>query len=262
VGYTKQYLGAVYAKKRQYLKAEKELSDAVDIETRAFGATHGTVADALTMLGILYFEMGHFSRAEPLFERAANISEAEDGPDSPVYALDLDRLAEVAAELGDYPRAEGYYLKALSIQEKRLPPGHIETARTKLGLGKLHMFMGDIDGAGPLLDAASTVMQQASKNSSDLAEALRAMADFRFRKGDIDGAEERLNRALAVDAAHLGPDDPKIADYEARIAQFEEARGKLADAEKIAQKALSLREKVLGKDHPTVAASLRDVASL
>jgi tetratricopeptide (TPR) repeat protein len=75
-------------------------------------------------------------------------------------------------------------------------------------------------------------------------------------------AEPLFQRALALRAKVLGPEDPDVAQSLNNLGALYRAEGKYAQAEPLSQRALAIWEKALGPEHPNVATSLNNLAGL
>jgi hypothetical protein len=87
-------------------------------------------------------------------------------------------------------------------------------------------------------------------------------ADALLRGGDLEGASETLEQALAAARAILGAEHPDVAELTSRLSLLYLYRNDVGRAEQLAESALALREKHYGKYHPAVASSLMDLASI
>ena len=99
----------------------------MEIDEKALGTDHPSVARDLNNLGLLYKALGDYDKAEPLYERALEIDEKVLGPDHPNVAIRLNNLGSLYNNLGDYDKAEPLYKRALEINEKALGPDHPST---------------------------------------------------------------------------------------------------------------------------------------
>jgi tetratricopeptide (TPR) repeat protein len=75
-------------------------------------------------------------------------------------------------------------------------------------------------------------------------------------------AEPLLRRALAIDEAAYGPDQPSVAADLNSLAALLQATNRLVEAEPLMRRALAIDEAAHGPDHPTVAITLNNLALL
>jgi tetratricopeptide (TPR) repeat protein len=78
-------------------------------------------------------------------------------------------------------------------------------------------------------------------------------------QGDLAGARDAYERALAIDEAVFGPDHPKVATDVNNLGLVLQDQGDLTGARAAFERALAIDEAVFGPDHPNVA---RDVNNL
>ena len=78
---------------------------------------------------------------------------------------------------------------------------------------------------------------------SNLGSVLQAL-------GDLPGAREQLERALAISEAALGPDHPDVGIRRNNLGSVLQALGDLPGAREQYERALAISEAALGPDHP------------
>jgi len=81
-------------------------------------------------------------------------------------------------------------------------------------------------------------------------------------KARLAEAEPLSRRALVIDEATLGPDDPAVARGLHNLALLLQHANRLDEAEPLCRRALAILEKSLGPDHPNVAPVLNNLSSL
>jgi MYXO-CTERM domain-containing protein len=255
-------LGALYRKQKNYPKAIEVLERALKILADFWGTPNSQVLSAMSDLAGTYVTVGDLGRAEPLYARIVAIHEKSDD-ESVSFGTALFNLALVLDEKGDISRAEPLYRRSQEIREKHFPPGHIEIARSKLGLGRLLLTKGALSDARPLLLEAFDVWEKThGAESREVAGPLAVIGELHRKTGALALAETLVTRALAINEKARGADDPSTADSRMSLGRIVETRGDPARAEQLYQRALAAREKTFGKDHPAVADSLFKLAEL
>lgn len=101
-------LGRGYFEKRQYVEAERYLSQVVE-RSQSF-------ADVYNMLGVIYHDQGHFARAQRAFEAALRLN--------PAYTDAALNLAVIYNDMGKYREAKEVYQAAVSRQ--RTSPSRLD----------------------------------------------------------------------------------------------------------------------------------------
>jgi len=80
--------------------------------------------------------------------------------------------------------------------------------------------------------------------------------------GDLPGAREQLERALAITEAALGPDHPDVATRRGNLGSVLWDLGDLPGAREQLERALAISEAALGPDHPNVRTLRRNLGSI
>jgi hypothetical protein len=80
--------------------------------------------------------------------------------------------------------------------------------------------------------------------------------------GDLPGAREQYERALAISEAALGPDHPNVGIRRGNLGGVLRDLGDLPGAREQYERALAISEAALGPDHPTVHALRRHLDSV
>lgn len=75
-------------------------------------------------------------------------------------------------------------------------------------------------------------------------------------------AEPHIRRALKLDEARYGPDNPHVAIRLNNLVSLLQDTNRLAEAEPLMRRALQINEANFGPDHPSVALCLNNLASL
>lgn len=144
-------------------------------------------------------------------ESAADRGQADEAMAQAEIALALCPQGVEAAR-GHFIRARAYLLMganesaegALALAEAELPPGlsALRGALHMTGFFAIAYWRGDMEAAAEHLAVAVRAFEQAGQRG-DLAEALNRQGVLRMAVGDLEGAQERLQAALAI-ARELG----------------------------------------------------------
>jgi MYXO-CTERM domain-containing protein len=239
------------------------LKRALALYENVLGASHPTIAKALSNLAVLYRERGDYAQAEGLLQRALTVREKELGPDHPGVASSLNELSVLYRTKGDYAQAESLAERALALQEKALGPDDPDVAQSLTTLAVLCGDKGDYTRSESLHKRALALREKAlGEGHPDVALSLNNLAALYRATGDYAQAELLSERALAIQEKALAPDHPAIALALNNLAVLYGKKGDYARAEPMHQRALAIRRKVLGPEHPDVAQTFHDLASL
>ncbi len=116
----------------------------------------------------------------------------------------------------------------------------------------------------PLQAHAAALVNHASDIPApkDLSWLLSALALLLNTKSMHVQAEPHIRRALKLDEAHYGSDNPHVAIRLNNLVSLLQDTNRLAEAEPLMRRALQINEASFGPDHPSVAGCLNNLASL
>lgn len=270
-------------------RASGNFGQAESLARIALEATHGQVADLLTLLGTIYEDMGETREAIACHHESLARREV-DAPDDPATALSRSRLARGLGDLGDFEGAERLHGAALagvrqSGDRMAVITALADFATTRMNEGRLVEAQRMLEEAMALLEDSGALSRPVvTALASELGECLarrgrheraerlygRAMALMReqdramgplygfvlLKQGalasDVGRPEEALvslREAQAVLEAVLGPRHPAIAEALVGIARIERAAGNPGGSVDAARRALAIRCSHLPDDH-------------
>lgn len=124
----------------------------------------------------------------------------------------LLREAELAQRLGDGARADAELARALALR-RAAPAAHpLDLAATLAAAADGHLAAGRYAEAMATQRESATLFQQVrGPRHTDIARGEQAMGEILRAAGDLDAAQQRLQRALELRRALLPPDHPDIA---------------------------------------------------
>ena len=173
--------------------------------------------------------------------------------DPVLLAASLSGLGEAIGLLGDHAAARGHLEEALALQ-RRLPHDVVALTRTLLTLGRTLLALDDAAGASLHLDAASQLLQQASRGGVPhpvLGYIKRDLGSAFAKLGRSAEALGSYEQALVLRRAALGSDAfPEIASLLSDIGQILSALGRHVEARARFEQALSLLRAMQAADSP------------
>lgn len=124
----------------------------------------------------------------------------------------LLREAELAQRLGDGARADALLVQALALR-RETPAAHpLDLAATLAAAAEGHLAAGRYGEAmATQRESAALFLQVRGPMHTDIARGEQAMGEILRAAGDLDGARQRLRRALEQRGALLPPEHPDIA---------------------------------------------------
>ena len=226
-----------------------------------FGSTHPSLGLSLRNFGKVLIEAGEYESAISPIERAVALHEQDLGGSQVELAEDLDVLVQGLTLIETYDRALTTNDRALDIKEKQLPPTDIRIARTLEVRGLLLQRRSDYAGARRALERALTLREAANPGHPRIAATLDLLKEQHQLEGDLVGAQQLGEKALAVAEKTLRPDHPEVASYLRSLAIPVANLGDLARARALRERGLAIAEQALAPDHPLVGVQLNDLAT-
>ena len=191
-------------------------------------------AAALLASGEEARERGENARASKEFQEARDLFEGAQDWEGYVRATNL--VGAMATRQGDYKVALEQLNAALAAAQARLPPGHLEFARSYYEIGTVYVSTGRMAEGLELLDKALGLRRSTGAGKTTaVAEILLRMGVAHSAVGDDDLALSRFDEAEAIERelpAHARLGDVLIGKgsalwgqgkYDDAIAAFEEA---------------------------------------
>ena len=109
--------------------------------------------------------------------------------------------------------------------------------------------------AGQRFAVALREAERQGPETAAVAATLDNQARLMTARGDFDGAEARLRRALAIRQKLHGADDPELATSLGRLGALAVRRHRLGPAERLLEPALASLERTLNAGDPRLAAA-------
>jgi tetratricopeptide (TPR) repeat protein len=260
---TLNLLAGSYQKQGLYTCAEPYYLHSLEINERALGKDHPSVAINLINLADLYQEQALYERAEPLYLRSLEISEQSLGKDHLAVADALNYLAMLYRDQGLYDRAEPLYLRSLKIRERTLGNNHRDVADLLNNLADLYEKKGLYERVELLyLRSLEIYGRVLRKDHLLVANTLNNLANFYSIQGQFNLAERCYLRCLKIRELALGKDHLLVADVLVGLANLYQLQALYERVEPLYLRSLEIYELVLGRDHLRVAKPLNGLAVL
>lgn len=93
-----------------------------------------------------------------------------------------------------------------------------------------------------------------------MVATLLPLGEHRLRLGDLEGAGEHFNEALAIRRRLGAVDHPETAMALVGLARVQRAKGDFAGAEPLLREALRMQEQKLGSGRPAVVATAGELS--
>jgi DNA-binding winged helix-turn-helix (wHTH) protein/tetratricopeptide (TPR) repeat protein len=226
------YVGISLQKQGDLAGAERVYKEALDLIEK-LGNVAGLAAQ-LGNLGILYQSQGDLERALGYLERShAQFAEIEDPL---LESRVLSASASILFAQGDLAGARSRLEEVLVLSRK--VGSRNDEARAFVSLAAILVWKGEVREAGRLTQEAYRILRE--RDASLSATALAAWADTLARQGDLAGARQRLQQALAVkkqtgDRIGAGQILGALASLELRAGSLAAARARNGEQLRIAE---------------------------
>jgi tetratricopeptide (TPR) repeat protein len=202
--------------------AREDLETAIELFASDPEADIEELGEAHVRAGRLAHALSQTELARRYFERARELCENE-APRCLAHAVGAQGMLE--RELGHAEAAVDLLRRATVLQAEALGGDASMTASTRSILGVALTELGRLDEARVELDEAIRVFELPQhRGHPDLATAYETSGFLLETKGDLDGAEQAYQRALATREATIGRDHPYTAVSVMRIASVAYAR--------------------------------------
>ena len=131
------HVGGYLWTRAELTAARKLYERALEIDEKAYGPNHTSVATMANNLGNVLQDLGKLEEAKKLYERALEIDEKTYGPNHTSVATDVNNLGNVLQDMGKLEEAKRLYERALEINEKVLGKDHPNTIIVRKNLGAI-----------------------------------------------------------------------------------------------------------------------------
>jgi CHAT domain-containing protein/tetratricopeptide (TPR) repeat protein len=158
---------------------------------------------------------------------------------------------------GALPATRALAESALRTSEARLGSDRIELRAPIRGFARILEAAGDETDALVQFRRALSICERAEGNQSRaVVDALNDVAGALILENQLGEATQVLDRALAIQQAHVGATDPALARTLEQIALLLQSKAQYRASQPFLQRALGIREAV-GPNHPDLAETFR-----
>jgi nephrocystin-3 len=217
---------------------------------------------AASLSALLRFAGRYGELTTALAATAIDIREIILGGEHIDTAQALGDYAHLLRIKGDDRAALPYFHRALAIREKVQGPEHADTIESLRNLGATLRVLGDYAQAEPLLRRALQLMEKSPDSAYDSSQLLNSLAVLLSAKGDPQGAEDMMLRAMEVAKRVRGPESPSTITILRNLGVDSASRGDLRGAESIYLRVIEVQKRTLGENHPDTISSLGRLATL
>ncbi|WP_428268540.1 tetratricopeptide repeat protein [Haliangium sp.] len=223
------------------------------IET-TFGAEHVYMVSVLGPLAEQLSMRGEHQAAHDHYQQAIAIERQNRGTETAFMAALLAKQGENLGRMGEYEQAEHLLARAVELRFAIFGDAHLETAEVIRDLASVQLAAGRDQEAAESLEKARAVYEASSSTEHPgYAQWLVLRARLDRRRGQLEGAVERFQEALAImEASMAGMRHPTAAEALSGLGDVAHERGDSAEALSHYREARSRLEEVYGPSHARV----------
>ncbi|MCB9594994.1 MAG: serine/threonine protein kinase [Sandaracinaceae bacterium] len=223
-------------------EAEADLRAALESAAARLGEQSPQLASIHTSLGNLLRVESRLDEALAEHEAALALDREGLGADHPRVGRDLHNVAGILRRLDRSDEAQTRYEEALAIKQAALGDEHPDVALTLNSLGLMARDRGDRVEARERWEHALRIFAAHDHGDAALVEFNLALLDTDEERWDA--AVEHARRAIAIDAARIGPRGKRVGSEHALLSSALAHLGLREEAHAAAQTARSIGEEL------------------
>jgi serine/threonine protein kinase/tetratricopeptide (TPR) repeat protein len=257
-----ELLGRFYSQRSALRRAESRYDEALadanralEIQKRALGPDHDSVAETYCNLADIHWYRSHFAEALESYGHCLAIDQRNLGFDHPRVALTLNGMANVYGDSGDHTRALELYQRALEIL-KRVQPDHPSVALIYNNIGGDLYSQGKASEAFENFKFALEAWQKRFGPSQRTVMALNNMASAKVAMNQPAEALRYAKEGVAMCERVLGPSHQACGVFWGTLGEAHRGTRQLDEALRDFQRAAAVIEKAVGNDHPDLVLPL------
>ena len=255
-------LGEVSRALGEHEQARALLEEATAIARRELAPDHADLEEAIGKLAQLETSAGNHDAARALRRECLEIARAREGEPSAATARAWHELGKAAYYHRDWAMARDAFQEA--VDQFRAVHGDegLELASALNDLGASLRFLGELDRAEEVLDAALAMKRELGDTGLSIGWTLEALAHLANARGDAEETVRLLEEQVALFRESLHAHHPSLAFALHNLGTLVlRTRGAEA-ADPIVEEALRIRRLGLEETHPTIADSLESLAAI
>lgn len=257
LGILSNKLGDLYTYTGQYSRAERYLTESLEIAAVEAGENSVEYANTAINLGILYMSQGKYPEAEEIFDIALSQLDPSDNAYMPL----LNNQALVFQSLGQLDRAVDALEEIRKADSLALGAAHPDYAITLSNLGLVYADQQKYEAAEKALRNALQIQQHSQEGKTlSYARKLNNLAKVLQLRGLAEDAVPLLEEAMMIFRKTMGKNSPEYATASYNLGLASWKSGKEETGYKYLKSSAHIRAKVLGKNHPLYAESQLKIA--
>lgn len=258
----KTRLAKALASGRQMTEATRLFEEAIEEQTKLFGAEHSIRLMTQSMLAEAYAEAGDFARAMPIFEELLKKSQKAYGEEDETTLEILRNLALAQLRAGRPAEASKLLERVYDSDRRRLGERHARSLASKRQLATALQLAGEADRARPLYRESIESMKVIL--GDDHPSTLKAQNDLAASYSDAGQFDEAIalhHEVLRIRIAKLGANHPDTLTSQNNLAYALQDANRNAEAVPLFEATLAAERTTKGIDHPETLITQTNLAS-
>ena len=247
-------LGQIRWRMGEYDGAQKLFQEAVDLARSLYGHNHSDLCAALNNLGGCMILNGEHERAVIILQEALADYQTIYGDKHPGVGRGHTNLANALQAVGRTDEALAHYEQGLAIQLDTVGLEHLYYAKSLAAVGLCRVKNASDDaglaqGIDELRLALDLNVNATNPDHPTVASQSLKLAEGLIVTNELEEAEIRAQRTLAIHEKRLGTEHPLVAQTKLVLALVYEKKGEDALASRWTEDAFTILNSTLGADH-------------
>lgn len=242
-------LGGLYLGEGRYEEAEKSHARALAILTKIYGPDDPHLVSELDNLGVLYGVEERLGEAEKMYKRAFDIVSRSPQGNMWQRGMLAGNLAQFYSRQHRYAEAQVLLEGELALmQDSARPEDSLQVVRLRRLLAQIYQAEAKPDEADRVLQQLTPPIGDAGVRNAGLravaeSERLMSLGDIARERGDLPGAEDYYNQAMAGFEATKGVNALyALSEALVKLGEVYRQQGSDRDAERVFRQALDLAD--------------------
>ncbi len=241
-------IGETYVHLGLYLKAEPQLSRALELRQRALGEEDPDTLSSMGDMGEVLIYLDRFAEAEPLFRKGLAAARRALGDEHPTSLDFLHKLGWVSAHQGRFAEAVALTRESLAIRLRVLGPENEDTLETMFNLAQFLAVQGQWRQAEAVARDCERISVRCLPKNHPAVLARGGLVYVLAFEGKTRELEPLARENLAAAMSIYGPDHSRTLYHAVDLARALYLEGKFKEAEQLSRKTLDTLRRNYGRD--------------
>jgi len=244
-------LGELRRVQGDYIRAERDLQEAVRLAAGEFSEASDEYAQTLNDLAVLHKYCGRFDEGLRLYEEALRIATTAQGEECLTACTIYHNMGGILFSKGDFAAAEPFGKKAWKISQQLLGESDPRTMTDAAAYAAILDGLGRYDECEAIYRCALAVFEKSfGPVHYEVAATLHNLGAVLVMQGKNLEAEESYRRALAIKERLLDAGSPDVATTRSNLGSLLTLLGRRSESVPLLKNALAVFEIRLTPTHP------------